>query len=130
MMIREDRNSRGRVASAHRFTLVPTHAGEEVASQCKITWQTVIDVTIRVGRKTNGREEVLKFLHFIRCELFVVALQIFKGLIEFLQSVAVAAPMMRLLLNDVLQRLGHHRSLHGVPVRTGIRAQEVREGTD
>src|SRR5204863_10192266 len=62
-----------------------------------------------------------------RAEGRVVAQETDEGRRELLQTVTVAAPVVRLLADDVLQRLREHRTLHRVPVlEAGVQARHVR----
>jgi len=92
-----------------------------VAREVEGLRQRVVEVPERVRRIVEARQEALELLHLLRRELLVVAEQARERAVELLEAVLVAAPMVRLLADDVLERLREHRPLHRVEVRDANR---------
>ncbi len=69
-----------------------------------------------VGRKGDGGQVILQGPHLAGVEHRVSAHQAHVGAVEFLQAVPIAAPVKRLMADDVLQGLGDHGAFHGMKV--------------
>src|SRR5204862_8229613 len=73
---------------------------------------------------------VLELLHLGGRELDIVAEQAGEGPVELFDAEAVAAPVEGLVTDDVLEGLGGHRALHGVPGLEGGLRERGREAED
>ena len=103
-----------RIAASQRLTGRTESAGGEMAVQGQAALETVVEIAERVGWDGDGIQEVFEFLHLRFAQLLVITLQDHVGGVEFFDTVAVAAPVERLVADDILQRLGDHGTFHGV----------------
>src|SRR6266850_3882626 len=76
----------------------------------------VVKVPKGIGWKIYGRQKIFKLLQLIRRQGSRRRLQIRECLIKLLQASAIAAPMKRLVSDDILERNCDCRAFHGMKV--------------
>ena len=93
-----------------------------MAGQRDVGGKGIVELPVRIRRKTDGGQKVLQLLHFVGRQRGGRRLQVGKRGVEFFQTIPVAAPVKRFVANDVLQGLCHHRPFHRMKmVRHGRR---------
>src|SRR5688572_27509670 len=76
--------------------------------------ECVVEVAKRIGRKADARQEIPKLAHLRGAQTNGRPLKIREGAVKELDAGLVAAPMKRLVADDVLQGLRHHYAFHRV----------------
>src|SRR5438309_4491633 len=106
-------------------------AQRDLSRQGNVCGKRVVDLTVWIWGKANAREEIVKLSHLGVAQSSGGSLQIGKRLVEGLDVRAVAAPVKWLVPDNVLQRLRHHHSFHGmVIVRRGCALAVHGSGCD
>src|SRR5262245_52736001 len=76
--------------------------------------ETIVKIPKSIWWKADRRQKILELLHLRVAQFLVCALKIGEGRIELLQPEAITAPVERLMADNILQRLRHHRPFHRV----------------
>ena len=83
-----------------------------MAGQGHVGGERIVELPVGIRRKTDGRQKIFQFLHFIGRQPACRRLQVGESRVELFQPIPVAPPVKRLVADDVLQRLRHHRPFH------------------
>lgn len=110
------RETRKSIAIGQRRALRKAAAPEsEMVGQRKIARESIIKLTEAIGRKVKGGKKASELRH-LRIREFLRALEFLEGGVELLDIITVAAPVERLVADDVLESLGDHGAFHGMEI--------------
>src|SRR5438045_3622062 len=85
------------------FASSPCAASEgNVPGQREVGGKGIVELPVRIRRKTDGCQKILQFLHFVGRQRGSRRLQVGKRRIELFQPVPVAAPVKGLVADDIL----------------------------